>query len=203
MGLPFSSGHVLAMRRFPAASIGPGYTSVWHRAPDGRWTFWQDAPANYGCARYFSGALTGAREVDIELSWPDEATLHIVIAAVELDWTAHLSTTTATRVLGAASRLLPERGWRSPRVLRAMGKVAGRLLGAGKVNMVGTAPNGQRFLANPQQLWAIDASTARLGDDDFGPPGPVRPQAQVGEFQIPQRGIFAIGRAFFYDAAPT
>jgi hypothetical protein len=81
-----------------------------------------------------------------------------------------------------------------------MGPVAGRVLGAGQVNMVGTAPNGQRFLANPQLLWAIDESTARLGDDDFGPPGPVEPQAHVGEFRIPQRGIFAIGRAFF-DAA--
>ena len=32
MGLPFASGHVLAMRRFPASSIGPGYSSVWHLA---------------------------------------------------------------------------------------------------------------------------------------------------------------------------
>lgn len=29
MGLPFASGHVLAMRRFPSSSIGPAYTSVW------------------------------------------------------------------------------------------------------------------------------------------------------------------------------
>jgi hypothetical protein len=39
MGLPFRSGHVLAMRRFPASSIGPACTSVWHRSPDGRWVF--------------------------------------------------------------------------------------------------------------------------------------------------------------------
>src|SRR4051794_27060033 len=31
MGLPFDSGHVLAMRRFPASSVGPAYSSVWHR----------------------------------------------------------------------------------------------------------------------------------------------------------------------------
>ena len=31
MGLPFRSGHVLAMRRSPASSIGPAYTSIWHR----------------------------------------------------------------------------------------------------------------------------------------------------------------------------
>jgi len=35
MGLPFRSGHVLGLRRFPASSIGPGYRSVWHRDPQG------------------------------------------------------------------------------------------------------------------------------------------------------------------------
>ena len=33
MGLPFRSGHVLALRRFPVTSVGPGYTSVWWRDP--------------------------------------------------------------------------------------------------------------------------------------------------------------------------
>jgi hypothetical protein len=28
IGLPFLSGHVLALRRFPASSLGPGYTSI-------------------------------------------------------------------------------------------------------------------------------------------------------------------------------
>jgi hypothetical protein len=36
MSLPFASGHVLALRRFPASYIGPAYTSVWHRDPAGR-----------------------------------------------------------------------------------------------------------------------------------------------------------------------
>jgi hypothetical protein len=45
IGLTFLSGHVLALRRFPASSIGPGYRSVWHRDPRGRWTFHQDQPA--------------------------------------------------------------------------------------------------------------------------------------------------------------
>ncbi len=35
MGLPFASGHVLALRRF-ATSIGPSYSSVGHRSPDGK-----------------------------------------------------------------------------------------------------------------------------------------------------------------------
>ena len=43
MGLPFRSGHILGLRRFPATSIGPGYTSLWHRDPAGTWTFYADA----------------------------------------------------------------------------------------------------------------------------------------------------------------
>jgi hypothetical protein len=34
MGLPFRSGHYLAMRHIPASSIGPEYRTVWHYAPD-------------------------------------------------------------------------------------------------------------------------------------------------------------------------
>lgn len=42
MGLPFSSGRLLALRRFPASSVGPGFSSVWHWSPDGRWIFYTD-----------------------------------------------------------------------------------------------------------------------------------------------------------------
>ncbi len=42
MGLPFASGHILFLRRFPASSLGEGYTSVWHRNPEEHWTFIQD-----------------------------------------------------------------------------------------------------------------------------------------------------------------
>ena len=34
-GLPFDSGHVLALRVFPENDFGP-YRTVWHRDPDGR-----------------------------------------------------------------------------------------------------------------------------------------------------------------------
>jgi hypothetical protein len=40
IGLPFGSGHVFSLRRFPASSVGPGYTSVWHRDPEGYWSFY-------------------------------------------------------------------------------------------------------------------------------------------------------------------
>ena len=51
MGLPFRSGHILGLRRFPASSVGPGYRTVWHRAPSGRGTVYQDQPAQLACIR--------------------------------------------------------------------------------------------------------------------------------------------------------
>jgi hypothetical protein len=198
MGLPFASGHVLAMRRFTASSVGPAYTSVWHRQPDGRWAFWSDQADEHSCARYFSAALAETRRVAIELSWPEDATLRVGVPEVGLEWTARLSTTAVTRALNAVGGLMPDRAWRSPIVLRAMGPVAGRALGAGRVSMVGTAPNGQAFVANPRRLWVIDESNARLGDEALGPVGALEVPASLGDFVIPQRGVFAIGRAFFH-----
>src|SRR5438093_10796541 len=69
MGLPFRSGHILGLRRFSASSIGPGYRSVWHRAPNGRWTFYQDQPAELACTRYFGAAVDEVREGPIEIAW--------------------------------------------------------------------------------------------------------------------------------------
>ena len=51
IGLPFQSGHVLALRRFSASSLGPAYTSVWHRDPAGRWTFYSTVAPDCSCAR--------------------------------------------------------------------------------------------------------------------------------------------------------
>jgi hypothetical protein len=62
MGMPFRSGHVLGLRRFPASSIGPGYRSVWHRDPAGRWTFYEDQPAELACTRYFGAEVDQVRE---------------------------------------------------------------------------------------------------------------------------------------------
>jgi hypothetical protein len=51
IGLPLPSGHVLALRRFPASSLGPDYTSIWHRDPGGKWTFYSTAAPEQSCYR--------------------------------------------------------------------------------------------------------------------------------------------------------
>ena len=57
MAQPFASGHVLALRRFVATSVGPAYTAVWHRDPDGRWTFRITGEPLQCCNRYFGSAV--------------------------------------------------------------------------------------------------------------------------------------------------
>jgi hypothetical protein len=197
MGIPFATGHVLALRRFTASSIGPAYTSVWHRDPAGRWTFWQDQAADQACSRYFGAAVTETRRCVIELDWPAESTVCVTIPGVDFAWTVTMVASPVTCVLNAVGSLLPDRAWRAHPVLAVMGLMAGTALRAGRVAMTGKAPNGQRFVANPSRIWLVAESSARLGDDNFGPPGPLGKQARLGDFWIPQRGMFAVGRTFF------
>ncbi len=123
MGLPFRSGHVLGLRRFPASSIGPGYRSVWHRDPGGRWTFYQDQPAELACTRYFGAEVDEVRQGQIEIDWTGPRRLEV--RAGDLEWATELRSTPATRLLNTMASVLPRRAWRSPPVLALMSRVAG------------------------------------------------------------------------------
>jgi hypothetical protein len=92
---------------------------------------------------------------------------------------------------------LPERAWRNPRMLGLMATMAGPMLRAGKLSMAGIAPNRQAFTANPRKVWVVQSARLTVGERATDEPGPVTPQAQPGEFLIPQRGLFAIGNARF------
>lgn len=202
MAAPFSSGHILCMRRFPASSVGPAYTSVWHYAPEGRWTFHQNVPAQQACPRFFGSALAEAHQRDIALDWTGPRSLHIAIGD-ELDWDVSLAPTPVTRLMNAIGGLMPDALWRSSSVLKLMGAFAGVALRAGRLSMVGRVPNGQTFAVNPRLIWSIPAGRAAVRGQDLGPVGAASSQPKLGDFWIPQRGLFAIGRAFFepFDAA--
>jgi hypothetical protein len=203
MGLPFSSGHVLAMRRFVVTSVGEGYTSVWHRDPNGTWIFYSDVDATHACPRYFGADITDTVRTAINLAWPAPERLRVTIPAVDFEWEVGLAPTAATRFMNAMGAILPEAAWRAPLVLSSMESVAGPLLGVGRIGLQGTTPNGQRFIANPRVIWAITETRARFGDADLGAPGPVQPQARLGDFWIPQRGMFALGQASFETFDPV
>lgn len=196
MGLPFASGHVLALRRFPASSLGYGYTSVWHRGPDGRWTFWSDVDPDLSCARFFGEAVAEVGVRPIRIAWKGSHALRVTVGDGLADWWMTLRATPATVAMNALARALPDPLWKRPTLLRVAGWGAARLLGVGRVGLAGRSPNGQSFCVNPLRIWAIASTNARVGSLALGPPGPLAERALLGDFAIPQRGIFAIGRAF-------
>lgn len=199
MGLPFLSGHVLGMRRFPASSIGPGYRSVWHRDPRGQWTFYQDQPADLACTRYFGAGVDEVREGPVEIDWTGPRSFEVRAGDGELEWTIEVGSTAVTRLLHGVGSLLPPRAWRSPAVLAPMSRVAGVALRAGRVRLTGRAPNGQQFVANPLTMWVATRSSATIEALDLGEMGPAPTQARLEDFVIPQRGLFVVGRAFFTE----
>src|SRR5918998_3566194 len=204
LGVPFTSGHLLAMRRWPASSLGEGYTSVWHRDPQGKWIFYTDVPSQLACPRYFGSAVAQAVVTDIEVAWtgPRDFTVSIENDPA-LNWHLSLAETPVTRLMNAMGGILPDALWRQEAVLKLMGKAASLVLRAGRVGLTGQVPNRQRFIANPLLLWEIPSSTARMGDQDFGEVSPLPAQTRLGDFWLPQRGIFAIGRGFFEALDPA
>lgn len=198
MGVPFSSGHVLAMRRFPITSVGPGYTSVWLRRPSGGWTMYADVPPSVSCARYFGAGLEAAVQCPIRITWMGDSALTVRIGGdVDLTWDLEMEATPVTRAMTAALTRLPGQVLANPSVLKAMGAISGPVLRAGHVGLAGKVPNGQGFRAQPRSMWFVFRSSATLAGEDLGNPQPLQEQARLGGFWIPQRGIFVIGASSF------
>lgn len=203
MSAPFASGDVLCLRRFPASSIGPAYTSVWHCDSDERWTFFTSAAPAQTCPRYFGSALDAMRVTEIDVNWTGAFTLSVTTSGQdELRWSMKLVASPATRILNLTSGLVPEQLWTSASFLKLMSKLAGLTLRTGRLALIGTAPNGQAYLAQPRLVWRISESRARLNGRDLGALSETPRQLRLGDFWIPTRGLFAAGGAQFelYDA---
>lgn len=196
MGLPFASGHIIGLRRFPASSIGPGYTSIWHRDPAGDWTFYADQGPMQSCNRFFGSAVAGFNQTPITVDWTGSRAFSVRIHDL-LECEIILEATPITRFMNGIGAVMPEPFWRNDQVLAAMGFMASYLLGAGKLRLYGKVPNGQLFIANPRRIWTIPQARAAIDGSGLGPLGPVSPQAWLGDFAIPNRGLFAFGNAAF------
>jgi hypothetical protein len=196
IGLPFSSGHVLALRRFDASSVGPAYTSVWHRDPGGRWTFHQNVPPEQSCPRYFGAAVSENTTEPIRIEWTDARAFRVTVDSPgEIVWDVRLAPTLATRAMNAVASAMPSSWWEKRSVLSMMETAARRILGAGELKLSGYTPNGQWFRSTPRLVWLIAESRATIQGVDAGAPGPLPEQAMLRDFRIPQRGIFAIASA--------
>lgn len=203
MGLPFSTGHYLAFRYFPASSFAPAYQSVWHRDPSGMWTFYATTPAELSCSRYFSSATTvPAVQCDIAMTWTDPWSLTITIPE-RLDWTVGIAESPVTTAMSRLGGALSERAWASRAVLAGLGRIAGPLLGVGQIRLAGASPNGQDFRIAPRRMWAVTRSEATLDGTDLGEPAPLAEQGRLADFRLPQRGICVIGSARFEGFDPT
>ncbi|MGW5387534.1 hypothetical protein [Nocardia sp. NPDC003963] len=196
MGQPFVSGHYLAFRHFAASSVGPGYESVWHRNPDREWVIYSSVAPEMSCARYYGSALVSARVENISVTWTGPYALTVEVPG-ELVWDIELRRSPATTAMTRLGGVMPSALWRNPAVLSAMSRIAGPALGVGRVRLHGTTPNGQWFSTNPRMLWVVDRTTARIDGIDIGPAGPLDEQTGLGDFWLPQRGMFAVGQAYF------
>ena len=203
MGLPFRSGHVLGLRRWTASSVGDRFTSIWHRDPNGRWTFYESVSSDIACTRYFGADVERAQVGPIELDWEAPTRLRVRTADATVDWTVEMIATARTKMMSTMTSVVPMAAWRSEPVLRAMGAVAGRLLDVGKVQLTGTTSNRQHFDANPMRIWYVTASKAVVEGEDLGPVGPLAEQAHMADFYFPQRGMFAVGRVFISPLKAT
>jgi hypothetical protein len=203
MGLPFASGHIIGPRRWPVSSVGDGFTTVWYRNPHGEWPFYSSIEPLLGCTRYFGSALTAVEQCDIQIQWAGPRRLSVVIGADTLRWDVDIAPTPVTQVVNAASTLVPDSWWRYPRFLKVMQAVAGPALRLGRVGLRGDVPNGQWFQTTPRLIWSVPVSEAVLRGVDLGLVGPLRDQARLGDFWLPQRGVFFITQAFVEPFDPA
>lgn len=202
-GLPFISGHILALRRFPASSVGPAYASVWHRDEHGRWTMYTDVEPMLACPRYFGSAVAEAIVTPIDLTWTGPRALSITTGDGDISWDVTLAPTPATRTLNAIGGVIPGPLWSKKPVLSMIGGTAGLALRAGRIGLHGNVPNGQTFVANPLLIWSIPSTRAVVRGAQLGPAGPLREQARLADFWLPQRGLFVIGKSAYETFDPA
>jgi len=195
MGLPFDSGHYLALRVFPENDFAP-YKTVWHRDPNGRWSIHVDGPRlDTACPRYYGAACAHVGHATIDLTWTAPMTLRITVDAPHLDWSLTATETPLLRGLNAMSVRLPTWTWRPRPLLRARELLARGVLGMGDLRMKGTMPSGHVGTLMPERMYFMEDATATLDGVDLGHPARVSPTPDIGGFPMPARGVLAVGQA--------
>jgi len=201
-GLPFDSGHVLALRVFPENDFAP-YRTLWHRDPAGSWSIYVDGPRlDTACPRYYGPACDRTAHARIGLIWTGPATLRVTVDAPPLDWTLTAGETRVLHLLNAVSAKLPVGSWR-PRVLVRAREQLGRALGMGRLQMSGVMPSGHTGTLMPQQMYFVDEARAELDGVDLGRPTRLSENPTIGGVPLPARGVLAIGRAVWEILDPV
>ena len=193
-GLPFDSGHVLALRVFPENDFSP-YRTLWHRDPQGRWSIYVDGQSvDTACPRYYGQACAHVGYAQIQLERTGPASLRVTVDEPALDWTLTAHQTPVLRAMNTISPRLPLSTWRSARLVRAREAIARRALGLGEIRMTGAMPSGHAGILMPQRMYFIDETTAVLDGVDLGRATRVSPNPLIGQVPLPARGVLAIGQ---------
>jgi hypothetical protein len=193
-GLPFDSGHVLALRVFPEGDFGP-YRTVWHRDPAGDWSIHVDGPRlDTACPRYYGAACTVTGFAAIELTWTGPASLRVRMDSPSLEWTVTATETRTLRFLNTMSARMPL--WtRRPRSLVRLRERLAHRLGMGDLQLTGTMPSGHVGSLMPQRMYFVQESKAVLDGMDLGRPIHQEPNPVIGDVRCRLRGSSRLGRA--------
>ena len=202
-GLPFDSGHVLALRVFPQNDFA-AYRTVWHRTPAGAWSIFVDGPRlDTACPRYYGPACTVVAQTRIDVQWMAPAALRITMDEPALTWSVVASTTPVLRALNAVSPRLPLWTWKRPSLVRARELIAQRMLGLGTVRMHGVMPSGHVGTLMPQRMYFINDAAATLYGRDLGRPERSTRTPHIGGVTLPARGVLAVGQAAWQILDPA
>ena len=199
-GLPFDSGHVLALRVFPQNSFAP-YRTVWHRDPGGAWSIYVDAPRlDIACPRYYGPACDRVAQARIELAWTTPG-LRVTLEEPAVEWTVSVTRSPVLALLNPLSAVLPLATWRPRLLVRARERLASSL-GMGRLEFSGTMPSGHHGLLMPQRMYLVDQSEARLDGMDLGRPTRLSQNPTIGGVPLPARGVLAVGQAVWQIRDP-
>lgn len=187
------------MRNYPASSVGPGYVSVWHRDPAAHWTVHTTAAPELSCPRYLGNALAAAYVSAVHVDWTDAWSLIVRVPGVPT-WRMSLAADPATRIMSVVGGVMPDRARRAGWLLGPVGVIAGPLLSIGPVRLHGVVPNGQTFGAVPRKVWRIATTSAIWEREELGEQAPLKVQDHLGDFLLPQRGLFFADCATVFTA---
>lgn len=197
MSLTVESGHVLAFRRITGSSIGPPFTSVWHRHPDGRWMLYINVAPTRSYARYFGGAMDAVEQSEIDVVWKRHYELSVYVRNARLHLTMRLAASHATRMATAAAALVPPSLLRTDATAALVGRAAAAALGASPLTLRGGTDDGHRYLIRPRAFWRVEAAAAALGSSDLGEMIEPAEPPSFGGYILPRRPLFLVGTAEF------
>ncbi|KAA0022376.1 hypothetical protein FOY51_14240 [Antrihabitans cavernicola] len=198
-GLPFDTGHLLALRVFPQNPFAP-YATVWHRDPTGRWSLYVDGPRlDTACPRYYGDTFDHVAHVRITLTWIGPWTLRITLDEPGLEWTVVASQTAMLRLCNAIGAAAPLWTWR-PRLLISAREALARGLGMGRLRLATEMPSGHHGILMPERMFYVDRSHAVLDGVDFGRATRLTTNPELGGVPLPARGVMVVGQGMWQIA---